>query len=326
MNVCYVTTHQIHNLVPLFRSLNNRKEIKFEVLYWQNLSQTYYDVQFKKIINFGLDQEYGYKFNYLNNKERKFAKFNFFFEVIILFKLIKKILNSKYDIIIFHEYRLSHIFSSIFAKILKKKTVMRAISYNLGKRSFGKNIIRNLFYKISNLFFDEFWYIHNLNKDFFKKFGVKDKNLFFVDHCQGEYDKLIHDDVALQLSKDDFCRKYNLPNQKKFILFAGRFNERKNPHILIDAFLRAKITNEWYLIMIGNGEYESDLKEFVIKNNIKNIKFLNFKDQKELISFFKNSEILVLPSNVGDTHGNIAAEAIQFGCALILSNMVGFKS
>ena len=77
MNVCYVTTHQIHNLVPLFRSLNNRKEIKFEVLYWQNLSQTYYDVQFKKIINFGLDQEYGYKFNYLNNKERKFAKFNF---------------------------------------------------------------------------------------------------------------------------------------------------------------------------------------------------------------------------------------------------------
>ena len=41
------------------------------------------------------------------------------------------------------------------------------------------------------------------------------------------------------------------------------------------------------------------------------------------MSFFKNSEFLVVPSNLGDTHGNIAAEAIQFGCALLLSNMVG---
>ena len=32
-----------------------------------------------------------------------------------------------------------------------------------------------------------------------------------------------------------------------------------------------------------------------------------------------------MPSNLGDTHGNIAAEAIQFGCALILSNMVGLS-
>ena len=74
--------------------------------------------------------------------------------------------------------------------------------------------------------------------------------------------------------------------------------------------------------MVGNGNFELNLKNLVKEKKIKNIKFIDFKDQYEIVNFFKYSQIIFLSSNLGDTHGNIAAEAIQFGCALILSNMV----
>ena len=92
---------------------------------------------------------------------------------------------------------------------------------------------------------------------------------------------------------------------------------------MIESFFNAKLSDDWFLIMAGNGKFEKDLKTYVKNNKLNNVKFFDFLSQKKIISFFKNSEILVVPSELGDTHGNIAAEAIQFGCALILSNMVG---
>ena len=78
--------------------------------------------------------------------------------------------------------------------------------------------------------------------------------------------------------------------------------------------------------MVGNGELKAKIEDKNRFNKLENIKFLDFQDQKSLINFFTYSEILVLPSELGDTHGNIAAEAVQFGCALILSNMVGLRT
>ena len=76
------------------------------------------------------------------------------------------------------------------------------------------------------------------------------------------------------------------------------------------------------LIMVGNGKFEKKLKENALKYKIKNLKFFNFQKRENLIGFLNNAEILILPSIAGETHGNIATEAMQFSCALILSNMV----
>ena len=201
---------------------------------------------------------------------------------------------------------------------------MRSISYDLGDRPIHKKILRYFYYFTQNNFIDEYWYIHELNKKFFLNNGAKIKQLNFVDHCQGDYDNFKIDSKKNINDIKNFCTKYSLPQNKKFILFAGRFVERKNPNILVDAFINSNISEDWCLIMVGNGKFELNLKNLV-KEKDKNVKFIDFKDQYEIVSFFKHSQILVLPSNLGDTHGNIAAEAIQFGCALILSNMVGLS-
>lgn len=323
MKLLYVTTHQIHNLTPLYRALTKKKELEFKAIYWQNISTNHHDLEFNKTINFEVDPFSGHKYQCLFNDEKNFYDYGFFFQLKLIPRLIKLLVSEKFDVVVFHSYRIPHILGAIISKIIGKKTIMRSISYNIGNRSLIKKSLRYLYYRFSNIFFDNFWTIHELNVSFFENFNVKKNKLTFIDHCQGEYKSMIENDPSLLLSKDDFCKKYDLPPNKKFILFAGRFIERKNPKILIEAFHEANLNNDWFLIMAGNGKFEKDLKLFAEKNKLKNLKFFDFQSQKKIISFFKNSEILVVPSGLGDTHGNIAAEGIQFGCALILSNMVG---
>jgi len=326
MKLLYILTHQIHNLTPLFRELSIKKDVDFKAIYWQKISSKYFDPEFNKIIDFGIDQFEGYSYESLFNKEKKTYDFSFFFKLKITVKLIKLLIISDYNTIVFHGYRFPHIFGLIIAKLFNKKTIMRSISYNLGKKSLLKKIIRFIYYRFANFFIDEYWTIHNLNEKFFLDFGAKKNKFIFIDHCQGEYSKLLNTNKNLLLNKEEFTNKYDLPNNKKFIFFGGRFIKRKNPEYLYDAFIEANLSNDWFLIMVGNGELKAKIEDKNRFNKLENIKFLDFQDQKSLINFFNYSEILVLPSELGDTHGNIAAEAVQFGCALILSNMVGLRT
>ena len=201
--------------------------------------------------------------------------------------------------------------------------------YKIGKLQFRKTksfkrILRQIYYRFANLFIDEYWSIHELNEKFFLNFGVSSDKIFLVDHCSGEFENILKLNPSLLLNKTNFCKKYDLPINKKFLLFTGRFVERKNPLLLLEAFSEANLEDDWFLIMVGNGKFEKKLKENALKYKIKNLKFFNFQNQENLIGFLNNAEILILPSIAGETHGNIATEAMQFSCALILSNMVGY--
>ena len=81
MKLLYETTHQILNLVPLFRELSKKDKISFKVVYWQNLSSNYYDREFEKVIDYGIDQESGYDKYYLCNKKRNIIDMSFFFSI-----------------------------------------------------------------------------------------------------------------------------------------------------------------------------------------------------------------------------------------------------
>ena len=323
MKLLYICAHPIPNLTPLFRELNKKDKISFKTVYWQDLSDDIHDARFNQVINFGIDQYSGYDYFFLCNKKRKTADYSFLFQLKTLFRLIKFIIKEDFDVIAFHSYYFPHIFASILAKLKRKKTIMRSISYNLGKRNIVKKIMRFCYYSFANIFLDQYWSIHKLNTSFFLAFGAKKEKITLVHHCQGEYKELLKKDSRLLLSHEETCVKYGFPKNKKFILFVGKFFERKNPKLLLQSFIDAKLNNDWVLLMVGTGKFEKEMSSLVQTENINNVKLLGFKNQKELIGLFANSEILVAPSNVGDTHCNVVAEAIQFGCALIASNMIG---
>ena len=75
----------------------------------------------------------------------------------------------------------------------------------------------------------------------------------------------------------------------------------------------------------GGGIFHDDVLKFINKNNLSNVSFVGYKNLREMIGLYTISDIVVLPSDYGETHGNVLMEAIQFECALIASDRTGIS-
>ncbi len=325
MKFLFVCTHQIQNLIPLFVELGKKDEIEFKVIYWDKVDTEHFDPLFNQKINFNINSFKDYNYHYFfDNKKNTGDVGKILNQILISFKLIKYLLNKKFDVILVYGYYFPNFLALLIAKILGKKTVIRSVSYNLGKRSLIKKFIRSCYYKLINLFIDEFWSIGSLNTNFFMHFGVENNKIKLIPSSQINKKFLFKNDEDFNHLKKDIINNNDELKNKKIILYSGKFLKKKRPLFLIEAFLEAKISNDWILVLVGGGGfYHNQVLEFINKNKPKNIFYLGFKDLKEISVLYDLSEIVVLPSDYGETNGNVLLEASQFSCSLIASDRVG---
>ena len=325
MKFLFVCTHQIQNLIPLFVELEKKKEIDFKVIYWDKMDNEHFDPFFNQKINFGIDTFKKYNYDYFFNNKKSTGEINTVSnKFFISLKLIKYLFNEKFDVVLVYGYYFPNFFALLIAKLLGKKTVIRTISYNLGKRSKIKKFLRVCYYKFFNIFVDEFWSIHNLNTDFFKNFGVKEEKIKNIPFNTINKQFLFNDDENfINLNKEFINKNVQICN-KKIILFPGKFVRQKRPIFLIEAFLEAKVSNDWILVLVGGGGFfHKQVLEIINKEKRNKIYYLGFRSLKEMSMLYQLSEIVVLPSDYGETNGNALLEASQYNCSLIASDRVG---
>ena len=202
-------------------------------LFIRKLTSFHYDEEFKQQIDFNINFYRNYDFVSLS-KEKNLKKsfFSFFNKIRISINLIKYFFKNDFNTVIFYGYYFPHVISAILLKILGKKTILRSVSYNLGKRNLLKKVIRYFYYRLSNLFFDEFWSICKLNTDFFLSFGVKKEKIFLIPSSQitkefifNENEKFllnnekIVEDNKLSKTKNLFFLLVNLIHKKTFVSY-----------------------------------------------------------------------------------------------------------
>lgn len=102
---------------------------------------------------------------------------------------------------------------------------------------------------------------------------------------------------------------------KKF-LFVGRLIKEKNLAWLIERFSHHP---ELELDIIGFGSLERELKSKVVTPNIH---FIGAVDNEKLSSYYRNSDVFILPS-ISETWGLVVEEALNNGTPVMLSHMVG---
>ncbi len=111
--------------------------------------------------------------------------------------------------------------------------------------------------------------------------------------------------------------KFNT-KKKKNILFVGKLNKAKGYDIFCDAAKKfKKYNNEWNFVAIGD---EPRKKIFPDKEVVKEI---GYKTNKEVLNYYKNSEIAVGNSVWEEPLGRIAIEASSRKCLPIISNIAG---
>lgn len=310
MKINYILSHPIQYQVPLIRYLSKNK-INILVSYRSNISvKRFYDPGFKKNIKWNVDLVKGYNYKFL-----KFIGPNKVDNIFPLTTDIFNILGDKGTNVVWlhgckNWFNLAIIFLNIF---FKKKIFLRDEANHFSRnRNLINKIFNLIFYKLINNFVDVFLAIGKANKNYYI-----DNNI--------PINKIVS--VPYVVDNDFFKNKKNLKNNNKInFLFVAKLQYKKGIDLLLEAILNKKNNKEFLkyaeFSIIGSGELEKYCKDFIKKNDLKNIRLFNFQNQKQLRSFYNKSDVLIVPSR-SEPWGLVINEAMAAGNAIIASDKVG---
>lgn len=128
-------------------------------------------------------------------------------------------------------------------------------------------------------------------------------------------EKVVHIPNFVDVSK--FNPNYE---HEDYFVYFGRLSEEKGINTLIKSM---KYVNKSKLIIVGTGPIEKELKEFVVKEKIKNVEFVGFKTGNELENIIKKSRFIVIPSEWYENAPMSIIEAMAYGKAVLGSNIGG---
>jgi len=131
------------------------------------------------------------------------------------------------------------------------------------------------------------------------------------------------------VKKSDFHKNFDIPKDHKIIFNVGRIIEKKGLKYLIKAMPIVLKKQKCTLVIGGIGIEENRLKKLVKDLKLSNnIKFIGKISHHELPSYFKGSDVFVLPSIIDskgetETLGVVLIEAMACGCPVIGSKVGG---
>lgn len=116
---------------------------------------------------------------------------------------------------------------------------------------------------------------------------------------------------------------WDLPEDSKLLVFAGRLIALKRLDLLTSAF--AEIASErpdWHLAIAGDGPLRAEAQSAVPTAIENRVHWLGFLEYADLVTLFGRGDVLVLPSDY-EAWGLVVEEALAAGMLVVASDVVG---
>lgn len=116
-----------------------------------------------------------------------------------------------------------------------------------------------------------------------------------------------------------------ISQDKRVVAFFGKLIPKKNPDVLLEAYLElpADLKKRTHLLFVGSGELEPTLRSQCQSCGIP-ATFAGFINQSVIHGYYLASDVVCLPSRqMGETWGLTVNEGLQAGCAVLCSEHVG---
>ena len=325
-----LTPHPIQYQAPFFKKLAAHPEIDLMVYFCWNfgVKGPSYDSGFNRKIKWDIPLLDGYRYKFLKNFSLRPGSGRWDYEINP--GIIKEIWKEDYDAILIYGWNSLTSWMAFLAAFFKKMPVFIHGENPLNQESLKsrlkikikKIILGFLFKRIS-----AFLYIGEENKGFFKYYGASEDKFIFCPYAVDNERFIARNREYIDKKQIyEFRKKLGIDKEAVVILFMGKLIEKKRPLDLLKAFglLNSKfhILNS-SLVFVGDGILRPELEKYVKDNNLQNVYFFGFKNQTELPEYYVLSDILVLPSGLGETWGLAVNEAMCFGLPVIISDIVG---
>jgi glycosyltransferase involved in cell wall biosynthesis len=316
MRLAIIITHPIQYYAPLFKLLHNDKNIAIKVFYtWGETAKHKLDPGFGINIDWDIPLLEGYEFEWVQNTATNPGSHHF--KGIINPGLTDQIKSFRPDALLVYGWAYhSHLKIIQYFKS-KIPVYFRGDSILLDEQKNIRSFLRSIYLKWVYSHISHAFYTGSNNKAYFKKYGLSDIYLSFVPHAVDNERFFIprHREAAL------LRQNLAINNDDTVILFAGKFEQKKSPLLLLKSFESLRMPGV-HLLFVGNGLLENLLKTNAA--NLKNVHFMPFQNQSYMPVIYQVCDLFCLPSKgPGETWGLAVNEAMASGKAVLVSDKTG---
>jgi glycosyltransferase involved in cell wall biosynthesis len=127
----------------------------------------------------------------------------------------------------------------------------------------------------------------------------------------------------LGLSRGEIRDGFGITDDAPVVLFSGKFIEKKQPLLLIEAFAKVYKQTSCWLLMVGDGPLRQPMEDLIRRLQIPNVLLPGFLNQTELPRAYTTADVFVLPSAYMETWGLVVNEAMNFSLPVVVTDKVG---
>jgi glycosyltransferase involved in cell wall biosynthesis len=135
-------------------------------------------------------------------------------------------------------------------------------------------------------------YTHSLKKYVSQKFSVDAEKIYIIPHGTN----LNVDHTIEKLDKLSICNKLNISEKNKIVMYGGSLSDLHGTPYLIEAInYVSKKRQDISFLILGRGELEKTLKNYIVKNRLTNVYLLGFVSSEEFAFYLNSADILLIP-------------------------------
>lgn len=314
-----ISTHPIQYYAPIFQALAYSGAVQPRVFFtWsQTADAAVADPDFGRAITWDIPLLDGYEFEFVPNIAARPGTDHFW--GLRNPGLIDAIEKWHADaVLVFGWNSLSHLRALLHFKG-RIPVFFRGDSTLLDAQSAWRTVARGAVLRYVYRHVDVAIAVGSNNRDYYRWCGMAEERIAYAPHAIdtkrfSDPDRS-HEQRALQ-----WRGELGILPDARAILFAGKLIPKKDPLLLLDAFLGCGAPG--HLIFVGDGALESELRRRAA--GCSNVHLLSFQNQQAMPSVYRLGNAFVLPSRgPGETWGLALNEAMASGRIVIASSKVG---
>lgn len=313
-----VVSHPIQYYSPWFRHLASRSELELKVFYlWDFGIKETNDEKFGTSFVWDIPLLDGYDHQLFENKSSDPGTHHF--KGLDNPGAEGALLEWSPDAILLFGYNYATHLRLILSRRLRRIPMfIRGDSHNLFPVTGWKQSLSRFLRKLLFKRFQGVLSVGQANEEYYAQCGVPRSKMTRAYHCV-DNERFRNAKPEAEKLAVSWKTELGIPDDHFVFLFAGKFESKKRPLDLLEAFQKLKLPKT-SLLLIGGGEHEAALHEKAGDN----VYFAPFQNQSQMPKVYASGDVVVLPSfGRGETWGLAVNEAMNLARPAIVSSHVG---
>ncbi|MEO8276029.1 MAG: glycosyltransferase family 4 protein [Thermoanaerobaculia bacterium] len=316
-----VVSHPIQYYVPLYQRLAKRDDLEIRVFYtWHAGDEAVHDRGFGAAVAWDIPIREGYDFALIANCARHPGTHHFF--GLQNPSLLPQLMAWRPDAV--HvtgwawasHFRLLHHLHRLGIPAL-----FRGDSHLLDESRRGPRwwVKRALLRRVLS-WPSTFLYVGQANRRYYEAFGVRAARLRYCPHAI-DVARFAEREEEYSREAAGWRRNLGIAEEPRVLLFAGKFERKKQPLELMRAVL-ASSDEKLILVLVGGGELQGEVNRLAAAAPAR-FRVLPFQNQTRMPVVYRLGDLFVLPSAYGETWGLAVNEALACGRPVFVTDRVG---